>query len=61
MVTWREIRQGLDLTETDEKVIELEKKSLRGALAEYANPERISMEEGAWARAAVKKHRKQQE
>ena len=32
------------------------KKSMRGAIAKYASAERRAKEEGAWARAAVKKH-----
>ena len=32
------------------------KKSMRGAIAQYASAERRAKEEGAWARAAVKKH-----
>jgi len=31
------------------------KKSMRGALAQYANPERIKEEKGAWERAMVEK------
>ena len=32
------------------------KKSMRGAISQYASAERRAKEEGAWARAAVKKH-----
>ena len=31
-------------------------KGMRGALAQYANPESAAKEEGAWARAAADKH-----
>ena len=31
-------------------------KRLRGCLSKYARPDAMEQEEGAWARAAVKKH-----
>lgn len=34
----------------------LASKSMKGALAEYANPELIEKEKGAWQRAMVKKY-----
>ena len=46
------------LKNEDSAVIEKieKKKSMRGAISKYASAERRAKEEGAWARAAVKKH-----
>ena len=49
-----ELFAALDAEDDDEEEQTTEK-SLRGALSEYANPDLIKREEGAWERAAMEK------
>ena len=51
--------QRVIITITDEFVIPsktVQKNGLRGILSQYANPDLIKMEKGAWAHAMVDKH-----
>lgn len=50
-----ELFAALD-AEEDEEEAETTKTSLRGVLSEYANPDLMEREEGAWERAATEKY-----
>lgn len=57
---FRQKNQELIITILDELIEETPKAeihSVRGALSEYANPERMKEESSAWEKAVVKKYR----
>ena len=45
-----------DLRQNDENVVKPLKKSAKGILKKYANPELAAQEKGVWKRAAVEKY-----